>query len=268
MNSDDPAIRYRARLEELASLKAELEAPKRPGDPAPVIGRVLEAAGDLLRRAQALQCDVAAVEAVISLVAPAALASWKDGVDVSQLRARLARSTDEAVEAGVPDTPEDGGTWASWAMQGLFARDRFESALCAIERLAKQGRADANALHAQLTQEVAAVDRALRHRALWLTPLNAARRSEAALLDASLRATAWWFTECSEPANDAVVPHLDDDRHLDPDRFRGHRRWSVWRDQRRLRLLPDHGRRGGRRDFRRDRRRRFRQHAGFDRRRL
>jgi hypothetical protein len=70
------ADRYLARIDELASLKAELESPKRPGDPAPVVGRVLEAAGDLLRRTKAIPCDVAAVRSTLALVPSQGLASW------------------------------------------------------------------------------------------------------------------------------------------------------------------------------------------------
>lgn len=202
------ANRYRSRIDELTSLKAELEAPKRPGDPAPVIGRVLEAAGDLLRRTAAIPCDVSVVRTTLALVPSKGLESWGEAVSVDDLRARLKRAADEAVEAALPDTPDDGSTWTSWAMQGLFARDRMESALCAVQLLAQQGRTDAAAIHARLSAAVAKVDQALAHRAAWLTPLNEGRRAEAGMLDPDARTKAWWFTARSESTDDGLVAAL------------------------------------------------------------
>ena len=79
----------------------------------------------------------------LALVPNSGLKSWGEAVSVDDLQARLKRAADEAVEAALPDTPDDGSTWTSWAMQGLFARDRMESALCAVQHLAQQGRTDA-----------------------------------------------------------------------------------------------------------------------------
>ncbi len=208
MNPSEAANRYRTRIEELQSLKAELEAPRRPGDPAPVVGRVLEAAGDLLRRTQAVPCDRAQLETTLALVPGSGLKSWGEAVSVEDLQARLSRAADEAVEAALPDTPDDGSTWTSWAMQGLFARDRMESALWAVQLLAAQGRKDAAELHARLQSAVRAVDKALAHRAAWLTPLNADRRNEAAILDPEARLKAWWFTARNEPGDDALIAAL------------------------------------------------------------
>ena len=52
----NPLNRYQARTEELEALKAQLETKTRPGDPGPVAARVLEAAGDLLRRKVRVPC--------------------------------------------------------------------------------------------------------------------------------------------------------------------------------------------------------------------
>ena len=216
MNSNEAANRYHSRIDELQSLKAELEAPKRPGDPAPVVARVLEAAGDLLRRTKAIPCDRGQLETTLALVPGSGLKSWGEAVSVEDLQARLKRAADEAVEAALPDTPDDGSTWTSWAMQGLFARDRMESALCAVQHLAGQGRKDAAELHARLSAAVRAVDKALAHRAAWLTPLNADRRAEAAILDPEARLKAWWFTARNEPRDDGLVAALggEGDRKL------------------------------------------------------
>lgn len=204
----DAATRYQSRIDELLSLKVELEAPKRPGDPAPVVGRVLEAAGDLLRRTKAVPCDLKAVETTLALVPGSGLKSWGEAVSVDDLKARLKRAADEAVEAALPDTPDDGSTWTSWAMQGLFARDRMESCLCACQYLAQQGRKDAAEIHGRLSAAVLVVDKALAHRAVWLTPLNAGRRAEAGLLDPEARLKAWWFTARNEGTDDGLVAAL------------------------------------------------------------
>ena len=208
MKPDAAADRYRSRIEELSSLKGELETPKRPGDPAPVVGRVLEAAGDLLRRTKAIPCDLGALQTTLALVPGSGLQSWGEAVSVEDLQARLKRAADEAVEAALPDTPDDGSTWTSWAMQGLFARDRMESALCAVQHLAQQGRKDAAELHARLSAAVLTVDKALAPRAAWLTPLNAGRRAEAGMLDPEARLKAWWFTARSETPDDGLVAAL------------------------------------------------------------
>ena len=208
MKADESANRYRSRIDELQSLKGELEAPKRPGDPAPDVGRVLEAAGDLLRRTKAIPCDLEALQTTLALVPGSGLKSWGEAVNVDGLQARLKRAADEAVEAALPDTPDDGSTWTSWAMQGLFARDRMESALCAVQQLAEQGRADAAELHARLSAAVRKVDTALAHRAAWLTALNPGRRAEAAMLDPEARLKAWWFTARSQSPDDGLVAAL------------------------------------------------------------
>ncbi|GEM_PF-1922313 len=206
--NDNAAARYTSRIDELSSLKGELESPKRPGDPAPVIGRVLEAAGDLLRRTQAIPFDLAVLQSTLALVPGGGLKSWGEAVSVDDLKSRLKRAADEAVEAALPDTSDDGSTWTGWAMQGLFARDRMESALCAVQHLAQQGRKDAAEIHARLSAAVQKIDKALAHRAAWLTPLNAGRRAEAGMLDPEARSKAWWFTARSETSDDGLVAAL------------------------------------------------------------
>lgn len=220
----DAANRYRSRIDELSSLKAELEAPKRPGDPAPVVGRVLEAAGDLLRRTKAIPCDLTALQMTLALVPGSGLKSWGEAVSVEDLQARLKRAADEAVEAALPDTPDDGSTWTSWAMQGLFARDRMESCLCAMQHLSQQGRKDAAELHARLSAAVLIVDKALAHRAAWLTTLNVGRRAEASMLDPEARLKAWWFTARCEAPDDGLVAALggEGDRAFDGAEARAH----------------------------------------------
>jgi len=204
----DPANRYRSRFDELDSIRAELLNSKLRGDLGPVVGRVLEAAGDLIRRSTKISIDLAAVEKVLMLVPNAGLMSWGEAVSVDDLAKRVARAAEEAVEAALPDTPEDGSTYNSWAMQGLFARDRLESALCSLERLGKRGRQDAGAIFSRLRAAIDAADSKLKHKAKWLSALNAERRAEAGLLDDSHRERAWWFFAFSAESDDLLVKHL------------------------------------------------------------
>ncbi len=169
---------------------------------------MLEAAGDLLRRSTSFQVDVVTIDRVLMLVPNGGLTSWGEAVSVEDLAKRVARAAEEAVEAALPDTPEDGSTWQSWAMQGLFARDRLESALAALERLDQNGRKDAGALRARLQRAVDAADQRLKHRARWLSALNPERRAEAALLDHRCRARAWWFSERCAEGDDGLVRAL------------------------------------------------------------
>jgi hypothetical protein len=203
-----PRDRYAARVEELESLRHELEGGKRPGDPGPLVGRVLEAAGDLLRRSATVKADTAMVTGVLRLIPEAGLASWSDGVQLPDLRRRLQRAASQAVEAALPDTPEDGERLAGWAMQDLQARDRLESALVALETLAAMGRGDAKVLGERLRRAVEDVDAACRPSAPALSALNGHRRGEAALLDEGHRARAWWYVERSGIDDDALVQVL------------------------------------------------------------
>lgn len=200
--------RYLARVDELEALRAELSAPTRPGDPGPIVGRVLEAAGDVLRRSQKVPHDAAAVDRTLQSISAAALLSWEQGVSLDALAQRLARAADEAVESALPDASDDGHAFAAWALEGLSSRDRLESALVALRRLDAQGRKDAGELVKRLSPKVDALDRKGKRGARALTALNPARREEVALLDASVRARAWWYGELDSREHDGLVRAL------------------------------------------------------------
>jgi hypothetical protein len=202
-----PRERYAARIDELASLEFELDAGKRP-QLAPVIGRVLEAAGDLLRRQTALAADLGFVRRVLGKIPEAALRAWGDGVDATALRTMLHNAASQAVEAAIPDSPEDGERMTGWAMQGLYSRDRLESSLTALRTLGTTGRHDAVALVERLQKAVDEVDASCRPQVTSLTALNANRRPEAALLDAPAREKAWWFSARTGIDDDLLVAVL------------------------------------------------------------
>lgn len=201
-------LRYEARIEELSALVDELHDAKRPGDPGAVAGRLLEAVGDLLRRTQRVPCEPKRIDHALTGIASAALRSWFEAVSVAQLQQRLDRAAHEAVEAAIPDGPDDEVTWSSWALQGLAARDRLESACCSLAHMATLGRTDAADCLSQLDAQLTKLDRALGEKACWFTSLNEHRRAEVQLLDAAHRAKAWWFTARTELRDDTLVAAL------------------------------------------------------------
>lgn len=202
-----PIEKYRARVAELESLKAELEASSRP-DPAPVVGRLLEAAGDLLRRRAKVPADEALLDGALSVVPEQGLHAWAEGVRAEEVRARLERAADQAVDAALPEQDADGATLTTWAMQALMARDRLESARVAVERMAGRGRPGASVALARLTKELSAADAQARRCTTRLSALNADRRDELALLDVERREAAWWVSEQAGLEHDLVVKVL------------------------------------------------------------
>ena len=100
--------KYAARLTELEALHHELESGKRPGDGAVVVGLLLEAAGDVLRRRAALNAKSANLNKPLGAIPELALRSWGDGVQVEELAAKLKRAASQAVESALPDSVEDG----------------------------------------------------------------------------------------------------------------------------------------------------------------
>lgn len=208
MNPTAYLTRYLARVEELDALRTELQTPTRPGDPGPIVGRVLEAAGDVMRRSQKVPHDAAAVDRVLNSISAAALLSWEQGAALDALSLRLGRAADEAVESALPDASDDGHSFAAWALEGLSARDRLESALVALGRLEALGRKEAGETLARLAPKVAALDKKGRRSARALTTLNPARREEVALLDASVRERAWWYGELDSREHDGLVRAL------------------------------------------------------------
>jgi hypothetical protein len=200
--------RYLARVDELEALRQKLESQNSPSDPGPIVGRVLEAAGDVFRRSQKVPHDAAAVDRVLNLISAAALLSWEQGAALDGLAQRLSRTADEAVESALPDASDDGHSFAAWALEGLSARDRLESALVALKRLAALGRKEASEALTRLTPKVDALDKKSKRSARALTALNPARREEVALLDASVRARAWWYGELDSKEHDGLVRAL------------------------------------------------------------
>lgn len=199
------AAKYQSLVDSLESLKVELETPKRPGDPAPVIALVLEGAGDLLRRSKAAPCEPALISKVLSLISPEALKSWADAIEVNEVEQKFERAASHAVEAVLPDSEDDASTLVGWAMHDLMTRDRLESAVVALEHAKRD---DAKTLAARLRADLARIDQQGKHTVASLTALNAERRAEAGLLDETARTTAWWLTARSGIEDDHLVKVL------------------------------------------------------------
>ncbi|MFZ5444316.1 MAG: hypothetical protein ACOZQL_30240 [Myxococcota bacterium] len=197
--------KYAARLSELEALHHELSTGKRPGDGAVVVGLLLEAAGDVLRRKATLGASRELVIKPLTAISEQSLRAWADGVQVADFAARLNRAASQAVEAAIPDSDDAGRSMAQWAMQDLQARDRLESALVALEAM---NRADAKAMLTRLRSAVATVDRQCRGTVASFTALNGTRRAEAALLDTEFRASAWWYSERTGIEDDQLVQVL------------------------------------------------------------
>ncbi|PZR10820.1 MAG: hypothetical protein DI536_19295 [Archangium gephyra] len=197
--------KYAARVAELEALQHELAAGKRPGDGAVVVGLLLEAAGDVLRRAGTLGVKTAAIVEPLQSIPELSLRSWADGVAVEDMAMKLKRAASQAVEAAIPDSPEAGEAMTRFAVQDLQSRDRLESALVALEALGAGGRSDAKTLAARLRGSVAGVDRECRGSVVSLTALNGPRRAEASLLDQAYRQQAWWYSERTGIEDDELV---------------------------------------------------------------
>lgn len=200
--------KYAARLTELEALHHELESGKRPGDGAVVVGLLLEAAGDVLRRTKALNATQSAATKPLGVIPELALRSWCEGVSVEEIATKLKRAASQAVEAAIPDSPEAGEAMAQFAVQDLQARDRLESALVALEALGKSGRKDAQNLAARLRKAIGPVDKMCRASVASLTALNGTRRAEAALIDPEFRGQAWWYSERTGIDDDSLVQVL------------------------------------------------------------
>jgi hypothetical protein len=202
-----PIEKYRARVDELAALKAELEAASRP-DPAPAVGRLLEAAGDLLRRRLKVPFDEPALDAALAVLPEAALHAWTEGVTATEVAARVERAADQAVDAALPEQDGDGPTLATWAMQTLGARDRLESARVSLERLAERAHPGAQVALARLSAVLFEADRRARRTTARLTALNPDRRDELAILDVERRDAAWWYGADAGLEHDLFVKAL------------------------------------------------------------
>lgn len=201
----DALSRYQARRQQLSGSS-------------PSVGGTLEAAGDLLRRRSRVGAE--GVETALRSLTRPQVEAWLQGQRPSELRTRLLKAAEEAIEVVLGEGGEEAELWRSSALEGLAARDLAASAVRALETW--------EGLHGALTGEMAQrrteflqalgnIDAALLPRARWFIPLNPQRREERDLLDAHERAQAWWFSaraDCddlvetwTQPPH-SLTPHL------------------------------------------------------------
>jgi hypothetical protein len=165
---------------------------------ASLAGRALEAGGHLLRRAARSGIASPSIERVLRALPSRGVEAWVESVDLAAVEARLRRATDEAVEAGLPETPGEAETWAAWARQGLETRDAFESQLVALRFREGLGFEVERPVRERLAAALGTKDRALWPMSRRLVALNGWRRQMRDALDPEHRAGAWWFTARAE----------------------------------------------------------------------
>lgn len=155
---------------------------------------VLEAAGDLLRRAS--RTGTEGVEAALRGLGRPQLEGWLRAQKPQALKAVLLKAAEEAVEAAL-DGGEEAELWRASALEGLAARDRAASAaraLAAWEGLHGALQGESAQLRDSWLSALGTLDSSLRPRARWFIPLNPQRRQERDLLEPAEQDTAWWFS--------------------------------------------------------------------------
>ncbi|MBZ4421143.1 hypothetical protein [Myxococcus sp. RHSTA-1-4] len=157
-------------------------------------GEVLEAAGDLLRRASKVGTE--GVDAALRGLGRPQVEAWLKAQKPQSLQPLLLRAAEEAVEVAL-DGGEEAEMWRASAMEGLAARDRAASAaraLAAWEGLHGALEGEAAQLRERFLSALGTLDSSLRPRARWFIPLNPQRRQERDLLEPAEQDTAWWFS--------------------------------------------------------------------------
>src|SRR5512140_487897 len=157
---------------------------------------VLAPAGDLLRRGAAAGVDPGEVDAALKALTPSGVHEYLASFSLDEVGAQLGRAAEEALEAGLSETPDEQEMWAASALEALGARDRAESVSVAAKRWADA--AGGGEEISRFSQRLAELDRRLKGKARSLTPLNGRRRAELELLDEAHRQRAWWFGARSE----------------------------------------------------------------------
>ncbi|GEN11788.1 hypothetical protein SAMN05443572_115150 [Myxococcus fulvus] len=156
-------------------------------------GVVLEAAGDLLRRAT--RWGTEGVEAALRGLGRPEVETWLQAQKPQALQPVLLRAAEEAMEVAL-DGGEEAEVWRASALEGLAARDRAASqafALAAWEGLHGDLQGDAARNRDRFLESLGSLDALLLPRARWFIPLNPERRQEQALLEPSEQDKAWWF---------------------------------------------------------------------------
>jgi hypothetical protein len=199
----DALSRYQARRHQLSGASAS-------------IGGTLEAAGDLLRRGSRVGAE--GVEPALRALARPQIETWLQSLKPAELRTRLLKAAEEAVEVALGEDGEESELWRTSAMEGLMARDRAASAARALgqwEALQGPLTGDAAQRRTEFLKALGNMDAALLPRARWFIPLNPQRREERDMLDTNERTQAWWFSARAD-CDDLVATWTQQPRSLTP----------------------------------------------------
>lgn len=192
---------YAGRAAELSSLAAHGAALDASG-----VHALLVAAGDLLRRTQALGVARGDLDAALRRLPRERVSVWASRVDLERLGGAVARACDHAVLAALADGDSERAEHVRASFDALAERDTLESALAALARFEELTGAAAGHGRDELVRRLAALDERWRASARYLVGCNPERRAERDLLDGPTRARAWWFHERTEC--DALVTAL------------------------------------------------------------
>jgi hypothetical protein len=195
--------RYQARRHQLSGVSAS-------------VGGTLEAAGDLLRRSSRVGAE--GVEPVLRALARPQIETWLQSLKPAELRTRLLKAAEEAVEVALGEDGEESELWRTSAMEGLIARDRAASAARALgqwEALQGPLTGEAAQRRTEFLKALGNIDAALLPRARWFIPLNPQRREERDMLDTNERTQAWWFSTRAD-CDDLVATWTQQPRSLTP----------------------------------------------------
>lgn len=189
--SPEKQIGYTRRLDDMRTALAK-------GD----VAGALIAAGDVLRRTQALGVSGTVVKDALATLDSEKTNQYVASLDAEAMHGRLNRGLEDAFEAllcqdGADDAAER-AEWVKEATKAILERDGLESARAACE--CKSGRIEA------LDAKIAAVDAGLAKKAICLVGLNDFRRDELSQLDLEARDGAWWFAaRCQSDALGEVI---------------------------------------------------------------
>jgi hypothetical protein len=147
------------------------------------------------------------IDAALRALSREDLTGWLSTARVAPVREAVADAIEQAFEAALAEHGEHGGSFEK-ALDGLRARDRFESILRSIQRWESLGGAldeRAQQRRQALVVDLAALDQALRRSHRALVALNDERRAEASLLDPDGQSVAWWYAARSQNDDDLAL---------------------------------------------------------------
>ena len=210
MSAPDVPARYHALREALPSLReAAREASREAASHGGwwEAGMILEAAGALLRRQQALgPAPTEDMGRTLMALPREAVQAWLGALSEAQVEEALTHAGEAGLEAALAEEDEERELLCAEVLESLRARDALESQSVALARWEALAGEPSGPLTRQMQARLSALDVPHRARARLWGAANATRRAESALLDAGERSRAWWFSARADC--DALVAAL------------------------------------------------------------